>query len=83
MELYNAPEEYSRIVHYDTVKEQQVRLTVNTFRGIEYMHLRKYYLDFEEEFKKKLSFEKNRQLNQFSTIYFNKIRQNAKIKNKN
>lgn len=51
MELYNAPEEYSRIVHYDTVKEQQVRLTVNTFRGIEYMHLRKYYLDFEEEWK--------------------------------
>ena len=43
----------------------------------------KINLDFEEEFKKKLSFEKNRQLNQFSTIYFNKIRQNAKIKNKN
>ena len=51
MEIYNAPEEYSRIIHYDTVKEQQVRLTINTFRGIEYMHLRKYYLDFEEEWK--------------------------------
>ncbi len=27
MELYNAPEVYERIVHYDTEKEVQVRLT--------------------------------------------------------
>jgi len=51
MELHEAPEAYSRVIHYDTVKEQQVRLTVNTFRGIEYLHLRKYYLDFDEEWK--------------------------------
>jgi hypothetical protein len=51
MEIYNAPEAYSRVVHYDTLKEVQVRLTVNTFRGIEYLHLRKYYLDFDEEWK--------------------------------
>jgi hypothetical protein len=51
MELHEAPEAYSRIIHYDTVKEQQIRLTINTFRGIEYIHLRKYYLDFEEEWK--------------------------------
>ena len=51
MELHSAPEAYSRIIHYDTVKEQQVRLTINTFRGVEYIHLRKYYLDFEEEWK--------------------------------
>lgn len=51
MELYNAPEAYSRVVHYDNIKEVQVRLTVNTFRGIEYLHLRKYYLDFDEEWK--------------------------------
>ncbi len=51
MELHEAPEAYSRVIHYDTVKEQQVRLTINTFRGIEYMHLRKYYLDFDEEWK--------------------------------
>lgn len=49
MELYEAPENYSLIIHYDTVKEIQVRLTVNTFRGVEYLHLRKYYLDFNEE----------------------------------
>ncbi len=51
MELHTAPEDYSRVVHYDEVKQVQVRLTVNTFRGIEYMHLRKYYMDFDEEWK--------------------------------
>lgn len=51
MELHEAPEEYSKIIHYDAAKEIQVRLTINCFRGIEYLHLRKYYLDFEEEWK--------------------------------
>ena len=51
MELHEAAEAYSRVIHYDTVKELQVRLTINTFRGIEYIHLRKYYLDFDEEWK--------------------------------
>ncbi len=51
MDLYQAPEAYSRVIHYDKLKEQQVRLTINTFRGIEYMHLRKYYMDFDEQWK--------------------------------
>lgn len=51
MELYEAPEVYEKVIHYDEQKEVQVRLTINTFRGIEYLHLRKYYLDFEEEWK--------------------------------
>ena len=51
MDLHEAPEAYSRVVHYDSLKEVQIRLTINTFRGIEYMHLRKYYLDFDEEWK--------------------------------
>lgn len=51
MELYNAPEVYERVVHYDTEKEVQIRLTINSFRGVEYLHLRKYYLDFTEEWK--------------------------------
>jgi|TARA_B110000503_G_C7169755_1_gene423747 hypothetical protein len=51
MELFEAPEAYSRVIHYDEVKEVQVRLTINTFRGIEYIHLRKYYMDFDEEWK--------------------------------
>ena len=38
---------YSRIIH--ATEDFQVRLTINRFRGIEYMHLRKYYLDFSEE----------------------------------
>ena len=42
MDLHQAPEAYSRVIHYDTVKE------VHTFRGVEYLHLRKYYLDFDE-----------------------------------
>ena len=49
MELYASPEVYEKIVHYDEDKETQVRLTVSTFRGIEYIHLRKYYLSFEEK----------------------------------
>ncbi len=51
MELHQAPEAYSRVIHYDEVKEIQVRLTINTFRGVEYIHLRKYYMDFNEEWK--------------------------------
>ena len=49
MELHEAPPMYERIVHYNEDKEIQVRLTVSTFRGIEYLHLRKYYLAFTEE----------------------------------
>lgn len=49
MELYEAPSMYEKVVHYNEDKEIQVRLTVNTFRGIEYLHLRKYYLAFTEE----------------------------------
>ena len=51
MELHEAPELYERVIHYDQVKEVQVRLTVSTFRGIEYLRIRKYYMDFEEEWK--------------------------------
>lgn len=49
MELHNAPEVYERVIHYDEDKEVQVRLTVKEFRGVEYLHLRKYYLSFTEE----------------------------------
>lgn len=38
---------YSRIIH--STDDFQVRLTINRFRGVEYLHLRKYYLDFTEE----------------------------------
>jgi len=51
MELYQAPEMYERVIHYDEEKEVQIRLTVSIFRGTEYLHLRKYYLDFNEKWK--------------------------------
>ena len=49
MELYASPEIYERVIHHDQERELQVRLTVSTFRGVEYLHLRKYFLSFEEE----------------------------------
>jgi hypothetical protein len=51
MELYQAPEVYERVIHYDEVKHIQIRLTISNFRGVEYLGIRKYYLDFEEEWK--------------------------------
>jgi len=51
MELHEAPSKYEKVIHYDEAKETQVRLVVNSFRGIEYMHVRKYFLDFDEEWR--------------------------------
>lgn len=44
-------EVYSRVVYYDEAKDIQVRIGINEFRGIEYLFLRKYYRDFDGEFK--------------------------------
>ena len=49
MNLHSAPAMYERVIYEDTDKDIQVRLVVNTFRGIEYIHLRKYYRDFDGE----------------------------------
>ena len=49
MELHEPAPVYEKVIHYDEVKETQVRLTISSFRGIEYLHLRKYYLAFTEE----------------------------------
>ena len=40
---------------------------------------KKISLDFDSEFKKLIAYEKNKQLNQFSAIYFNKLKFNIKI----
>jgi len=37
---------YSRVL-YET-DDSQIRLTINEWRDVEYLHVRKYYLDFEE-----------------------------------
>ena len=36
--------------YYNEAKEEKGFLTINTFRGVEYFHIRKYYMDFEGEF---------------------------------
>ena len=51
MELYQAPPVYEKEVYYDENKQIKLMLVVNTFRGNEYLHLRKYYLDFHEDWR--------------------------------
>ena len=44
---FSTPSIYERVINEkDNI---QVRLVINTFRGVEYLSLRIYYLDFEEE----------------------------------
>ncbi len=50
MDIDLTPEVYERTIWQDEQGFNQVRLTVNEFRGIEYLHVRKYFLDFEGEF---------------------------------
>ena len=49
MELHTIPPVYEKVIHYNEAKQTQIRLVINTFRGVEYLHLRKYYMDFSEE----------------------------------
>ena len=51
IQLYEEPSVYEHTIHYDEEKQTQIRVTVNTFRGTEYISLRKYYQDFDEEWK--------------------------------
>jgi hypothetical protein len=51
MELHQAPELYERVIHQDDEKLIQVRLTISEFRGVEYLSIRKYYMDFEEDWR--------------------------------
>jgi len=44
-----APSVYEKIIQES--EHDQLRLVVSTFRGVEYLSLRKYYLDFDEEWK--------------------------------
>ena len=51
MKIYDPPEIYQKIISEKESGDEQVRLTINEFKGVEYIHLRKYYLDFDGEFK--------------------------------
>ena len=42
-----SPTVYERVIREGDT--EQVRIVINTFRDIEYISLRKYYLDFDEE----------------------------------
>ena len=44
-----APSVYEKIIQES--EHDQLRLVVSTFRGVEYLSLRKYYLDFDEDWK--------------------------------
>jgi len=45
----DAPAIYEKIIQ--ETEHEQIRLVINTFRDTEYISLRKYYLDFDEEWK--------------------------------
>ena len=47
MELHEEPALYEKYITEH--KGSQVKLVVSTFRGVEYISLRKYYKDFSEE----------------------------------
>ena len=37
---------YYKVIWQDEQNINQLRLVINEFRGVEYLHIRKYYLDF-------------------------------------
>lgn len=41
---------YEKIIHENDEKGFQLRLVINEFKGIEYLHIRKYFLSFDEGF---------------------------------
>lgn len=51
MEDYLEPYVYERVISENEKDNTQIRLTINTFRDIEYLHLRKYYIDFDEKWQ--------------------------------
>lgn len=48
-EALDKSEVFYRIINEDETGFNQLRLVVNKLRGIEYLHLREYYLDFDGE----------------------------------
>ena len=51
IELHNAPPVYEKVIHYNEEKNEKTFVMINTFRDTEYLHIRKYYQDFDEEWK--------------------------------
>ncbi len=42
---------YEKIIYENEPKAYQLRLVVNEFRGVQYIHLRKYFLTYEGEYE--------------------------------
>ena len=42
-------DKYYRII--SNKSDSQIRLTINTFRDVEYISIREYYMDFDEEWQ--------------------------------
>ena len=51
IELHEAPALYEKLIHFNEERHEKIYLTVNTFKEVEYLSLRKYYQDFDEEWK--------------------------------
>ena len=46
----NEPEFYEKLIYENEIKGYQLKLVVNEFRGLQYVHLRKYFLSYEGEY---------------------------------
>ena len=51
IELHEAPALYEKLIHYNEDRHEKVYLSINTFRDVEYLSIRKYYQDFDEQWK--------------------------------
>ena len=51
IEIHEAPPVFEKLIHYNEEYNEKVFLTINTFRDVEYLSIRKYYQDFDEEWK--------------------------------
>ncbi len=41
---------YEKVIYEDATKGIQLRLVVSTFKDVDYLHLRKYYMSYDEGF---------------------------------
>lgn len=42
---------YEKIIHENEEKGFQLRLVINEFKGVEYLHIRKYFLSFDNGYQ--------------------------------
>ena len=49
IEIHEAPAVYEKVIHHNIEKSETIYVMVNDFRNNEYLHIRKYYEDFDEE----------------------------------